>query len=78
MRPLLNPAEEDADNHHIENFLYQKGLCLVILGEYETAKKTLLNLIYMRKRLYGIKGCCAVEPNKLLFGPYLQLCYSYE
>lgn len=78
VKPLLGADEADIDNHHLENFLYQQGLCQVILGEYESAKKTLLGLLYMRKRLYGLKGCCAVEPNKLLFGPYLQLCYSYE
>ena len=42
VRPLLGADDDDIDNYHIENFLYQQALCQVIMSEYELAKKTLL------------------------------------
>lgn len=69
---------DESDNYNLENFEYQSGILQLIIELAQEAKDTLLNLINMRKRLYSIQGCLAVDPQKLLFGPYQQLCFAYE
>lgn len=35
-------------------------------------------LLRYRKQLYTIRGCCSVDPIKLLLSPYMQLCIVLE
>ena len=73
--PLISNNEE---NPHLENFFYQISLCQAILGKNSEAQSTLIKLIEIRKSLYTIKGCCTVDPLKLLLDPYSKLCFVYE
>ena len=53
---------DESDNYNLENFEYQSGILQLIIELAQEAKDTLLNLINMRKRLYTIHGCLAVDP----------------
>ena len=53
---------DESDNYNLENFEYQSGILQLIIELAQEAKDTLLNLINMRKRLYTIQGCLAVDP----------------
>ena len=67
--PVLAIDDELMSNVHLDNFFYQKGLCLLILSRYAEAKQFMIRLIGLRKKWYGTKGCLATDPVKLIFNP---------
>ena len=70
--------QEDDKSPFLENIIYQQSLCELILDGNEAAQKGLIRLIKLRKHLYTVRGCCQVDPAKLLLTPYKQLGVVYE
>ena len=63
---------------HLESFIFQLSRCQLILDRFEEAETNLIKLIKSREKFYTFKGCCSVDPIKLLLTPYQLLCYIYE
>ena len=62
----------------MENITYKECLFTLLLGKNQNTKDSIQEFIKNRKTQYGIRGCCLVDPQRLILTPLKHLGAAYE